>query len=1042
MGSLTDLNFYSTNTFTVTDDRDPGPKFNLPAVFDLDFTESSVSFTVERQGVEVREIIRPSEADLYFVIDASSFPTVTVSLPSVPAGVTVTNPGNANVWFIGPINDVATWDLVKDPTITLPNEFNGSFFYNVQWRWQNRSGITQFQSYQVGVFIPVANLTAEVTTTPNTQLSRIRQTTVEFTAFDTISASLQAAGLSDTTTETNFFANQTNLLTGHPEVVYAETTGTEIWTVDVEPTSPSQITGVTTYGTGGTVTFDSLTSVTTIEGTVAQVNSHLNSFYYTVNNSKLDFTFTYTASSTATGSYEDVRVQTVNCRNNDIVNLPIPTYYGGTSSTSLADIPNIFDIDYNLSGNYTYELEFLTPSDATTASTTGISRFWASNTVSTNMNLSNNYDEVIAVSHDGRFVAYGQAKQTGSSEPGGFLMKIWEKVNTTWTLRDTIELDYQRSGGLAGEELRFADDYTLIFSSPQYGADASSSGARGRVFVFELAAGPTWTLAQTISDSNKSFIVEGLSDSGDVMIVRDSIPNQDPIYVYTRTGTGNYSLDHTFSETTGSFSGAVVSGDGSTVVYGFDNMSYPNYINRLFFYRNIGGTWTLMQTNLEGVDYIPETFQLNNDGSRLYYFNNGLKWLDETSGTWYRNENTYSVTSTFTTNGSYNTNNGGLRKDLLIGLDSTDTTIGVWKDITNGDNDIEIHTYTNGAWQIEYTVSVPGTRVYDSELSKDGTTLITSEDDPDVFFEYSYSPDPADFAAGVLTQTGTREEINQDLLSLQFTPAVDEQDILTQITVTTPDGRSETIDYTIGYRLAVLESQFSLDFDTEVTKVTGANLNAQSSLEWDGTYLQETTTQMNTQATMSANIEQIYPYVLNASIDRQYIYDNRSTYSVVGNFSSAGIFGDDPTAVPFIATDIVGYNSGRYYNAFITTSGGYLASDVTPNYVSGTTGVWVTSETSPRPEAGWVEGNSLYFSDPNYAGNEFAGNEGSAIEGALNGVYFHPVHSSNSESSTSVRSDFTMRIQIYEYTTSSPTSGTSGTLISDTTVNLTYGGPA
>ena len=1041
MGSLTDLNTYSTNTFTVTDDRDPGPKFNLPAVFDLDFTESSVSFTVERQGVEVREIIRPSEADLYFVIDASGFPTVTVSLPSVPAGVTVTNPGGANVWFIGPINDVATWDLVKDPTITLPNEFNGNFFYNVQWRWQNRSGVTEFINYQVGLFIPIAALDVTAACLPSTAESRIRYSSVDLNAFGNSTASIQAAGLSSTVSNTNFFAGQSNLLSGHPEVVYAETTGTEVWTVEIEPTNPSQITGVTTYGTGGTVTFDSLTSVTTIEGTKDQVNSHLNSFYFTVNNSKLDFTFTYTASSDATGGYEDVRVQTANCRNNDIIDLPTTTiYHGGAGSTSLADIPNIYDIDYNLTGNYTYELEFLTPSDATTATTTGITRYWASDTVSSALN--NNYGIDIAISQDGLYVAYCQSIR-GTS--GGFDFEIYKKVAGSWTRVDTVSSPrYRRQGATDGiGQMFFADDYTLVIEDTMYNTDLSGGSALGKIFIYEIGAGDQWTLAQTIGNSTDSFNLRSMSDDGDVLVATDNTTNQTPVRIYTRTGTGNYSLDASITQSTGSFGRLTVSGDGDTICYRMNNMDYPNYTDKVFFYRNIGGTWTNIQTLVEGVDYLPDRFQLNYDGSRLYYFNNGLKWLDETSGTWYRNETTYTISSTSTSNGTY-TND---QDPLLIGRNQSDTILGVFKTATNGDGIVEIHKYLNGAWELVYDPTVntasEGTARKRVKLSYDGNTLVLADNDPDVFYEFSYSPDPADFAAGVLTQTGTREEINQDLQTLEFTPAVDEQDIEVQITVTTPDSRSETIDFTIEYRLAEIDIASTINAQPNKTVEATINLSAEFSQTSSLINAVFAGANISSSFSISADLTQIYPYVMNAAIDRQYVYDDYQTSSVLGNASSAGELGDDPLAVPYIANDVTGFTSGNYYNAFITTSGGFIWTDYQSG-VSGTTGTWINNPAFPMQEAGWVEANSFYVNDPNSAGNLSAGD--SAYSGSfaskMYSVLFHPVHSTLNQSATSTRQNFTMRIQIYEYTTSSPTSGTSGLLISDTTVNLTYGGPA
>ena len=95
-------------------------------------------------------------------------------------------------------------------------------------------------------------------------------------------------------------------------------------------------------------------------------------------------------------------------------------------------------------------------------------------------------------------------------------------------------------------------------------------------------------------------------------------------------------------------------------------------------------------------------------------------------------------------------------------------------------------------------------------MNKNADMIMALAPANDTVYEHSNTADPADYSAGVLTQTGTREQINADLLTLTFTPAVDEQDIGLQISVTAPNSATETIDYAIQYRIAPMDSAFTI----------------------------------------------------------------------------------------------------------------------------------------------------------------------------------------------------------------------------------------
>ena len=791
MGSLTDLTAYSENTFTVTDEREPGPKFNLPTAFDLNFTITETEFTVHRQGLEIREIRRPTDAQLYYIIDTSAVAGTVVSLDSTPAGVTVSQINN--MWYIGPLTTVAQWDEVKDATITAPSTFEGSFIYKVIWGWYDSQGIEQFFQYDVGLFIPIANFATQTTMITTTDQSRVRLAEVSMTAFDNISATLTLAGLSESVSTTHFFVSQSNLITGNPIVAYADDPGTVNWTVTVEHPN-EQVTDMETFGSGGSVTYNASINRLTISGFLDQVNSHLNSIYFDADSTQTDFVFTYTATASVLAT-PDVRTQTANCRNADLVNLPTRTFHSGSGVTSLANIPNVYDIDYTSDGTYTYTLTFDNASDISSISTTGIDRWHNVGIIDTDLTTSTNNS--IGISHDGVYFAILATKLNG------FDVKIFKKASGSWSLVDTITGSYTRPTTLDESRVYFVDDYTLVVSDP------SILNSTGRFFIYEESA-ESWSLAQSFNTAESRF--QDWSDDGDVLVWTDS---DSDVRIYTRSGKGDYS-QHT-EITTGSESDveATVSGDGTTIAI----KSKLSSDGILRFYRLESNVWTLKQTNLEADgDVVPDTnLKINYDGSRLYYWSSdGSKlqyMLEATANIWSTNTN-YKITSIAQT-GSKDYFHENTLYDVMMGFNQTDTKIAVA--YTTGSPNyydfVELHEFANGSWSVIYdSGALPGDSSPDGSMrmNKNADMILVDRGSSDLVYEHSFSADAANYSAGVLTQTGTKDEINADLLTLEFTPAVDEQDIELTISVTTPSTATETIDYAIEYRISPMDSAFTI----------------------------------------------------------------------------------------------------------------------------------------------------------------------------------------------------------------------------------------
>lgn len=161
MGSFTDLNTYSQTEIEYTDQRNPRPVFNIPAPSDLDFTATATSFTILRE-LTVLEFIRPEALNFQFQVDVSGVSGSSVDFGTLPAGLTVSTVNG--VYTVSGITTVAQWDQIKDPVITIPDTFQGSFFYAVNFVWQDSTG-TNTLSYDVGTYVPVAELIAESSVT-------------------------------------------------------------------------------------------------------------------------------------------------------------------------------------------------------------------------------------------------------------------------------------------------------------------------------------------------------------------------------------------------------------------------------------------------------------------------------------------------------------------------------------------------------------------------------------------------------------------------------------------------------------------------------------------------------------------------------------------------------------------------------------------------------------------------------------------------------------------------------------------------------------
>jgi hypothetical protein len=200
-----------------------------------------------------------------YTIDVSAVPGTTVTWSTIPSGCVVTNP-SSGVYRISGITDAGVWEQIKQPTISLPNYYDGVFSYTATVNWNN-----------------FANSMAWTVTVTVADVSLLTNTT----SFD-------------------FYSGRTYAVTGYPQIV---DTGNQNpgYIVTVAPTITSAIT--TMSCTGGT--FNNSTKTLTISGTKEFVNAGLASISVSISASyESNIVLVYSAS-TDINSETSTKTQTL-----------------------------------------------------------------------------------------------------------------------------------------------------------------------------------------------------------------------------------------------------------------------------------------------------------------------------------------------------------------------------------------------------------------------------------------------------------------------------------------------------------------------------------------------------------------------------------------------------------------------------------------------------------------------------------------------------------------------------------------------------------
>jgi len=171
MTTLHELNNYSDGTVTYTDNRTSDVIFNYPGATDITETINSTTFDLKR-NIDIVEIIKPSQALVTFTVDVSSVSSATVTFPTMPSGVSLTQP-STGVYEISGITSAADWDIIKIPSITVPADTQGNFEFTCTIGF-TRDGVRRNESWTIGNFKAVAAITATSTVTANTDGGMLR----------------------------------------------------------------------------------------------------------------------------------------------------------------------------------------------------------------------------------------------------------------------------------------------------------------------------------------------------------------------------------------------------------------------------------------------------------------------------------------------------------------------------------------------------------------------------------------------------------------------------------------------------------------------------------------------------------------------------------------------------------------------------------------------------------------------------------------------------------------------------------------------------
>ena len=795
MSSLTELNSYSNNTVTFTDSRSHGVKFAWLTSKNLSFTVETNTFTVQRSN-EIEEIIQPTQALVEYEVDVSAVSGSTVSWSTTPAGCNVVS--SNGVFIMKGIDSVSDWQTVRAPTITIPNTFQGSFFYNVKIRYNTPEGVLT-QGWQVGTFVSVSSLSSSASLTATATATR--GTDSNLSSYISIAADLTNAGFSGPSTF-NFTKSTTETITGTPTIVY-EGAG-DGWSITITPSDPSV---VDTMSSTGFTSFNSTTKALTIGGTTAQVIGHLQNITLTTTSVKQDIFLLYegtVAEATVNEKTYTVRQQ-MNCLNLDYLTEPRATSEYLTSTESLIgdDGPQILDPDYTGAGTYALTLTPTITTQVQNLRTTGITKWGIEQEIAYSDQYQDDAEEHISQ------VIFGSSMDVMVISATGNDKNATQAGSVKWYVKDSsgVYQPVQTYYGLSyyantGNSIAMADDDTLIVGQNLWTTDGTPNDGVGRVLIFERGAGNSWSLSQTINapdgETNSKFggFVK-CSRNGDTLAIAEPTDTdsgetrEGRVHIYTRTGTGNYTKKATILDPEGydlfngsfAYNQCTLSLDGGCLAVSRG----LGYSDTYIYVGNAARTvWTLAESfpgktvpiafSSDGSSYVSREFV----GTASYLY------VKSRAGNTWTTENTYSApyAPTVRQNNMAHTISGD--DNALIYRRTNDDKVVIY------DFDPTTYELTNYQLVNIYAESDLTSHRQTIATLTAGFAALSYSSGPFGVAIYSYGPKPAAFnsVTKTLTISGTKTQVNGDIDTIKLT-SNSISDIEMTYSVTTPESNTE-----------------------------------------------------------------------------------------------------------------------------------------------------------------------------------------------------------------------------------------------------------
>jgi uncharacterized repeat protein (TIGR01451 family) len=263
-----------------------------------------------------------------------------------------------------------------------------------------------------------------------------------------------------------------------------------------------------------------------------------------------------------------------------------------------------------------------------------------------------------SVSIDGNFAIVGAPGGNSSGNRPGGVAYIYEKVNTSWVLRQRLVPNDSTSSGKFGWAVSIKGDLAIV-GDPDYNIPQNITNSVGRAYIFQRGTNGIWIQQSQLNSINPDVNGQfgyAVSIETDYAVVGQygSVPSR--TYVFPRSGT-NWLAPQTLlgDNPSGGFGVSVdIDADKIIVGQGFDNFGNVNTPARgsAFIFNNINGIWALTQkifsNDSEANDYFGWSVAISEDraivGSYPHVFdqfgNDSILWagaayiFKEDNGNW------------------------------------------------------------------------------------------------------------------------------------------------------------------------------------------------------------------------------------------------------------------------------------------------------------------------------------------------------------------------------------------------------------------------